>query len=135
MKKKHNYPKNRKKPAVNFWADPEYRKKQSIAHSANTGKDGPNWRGGTTMIKDATYEMMFEKQKGLCAICGKVEIAVYKGKRDIGKVRKLCIDHNHETGKVRGLLCQKCNAGLGMFLDNVEFMLKAVAYLRVWGIR
>lgn len=71
------------------------------------------------------YNEMFEKQNGVCAIC--------KGKetrnRD-GVVYRLHIDHDHESGTVRGLLCHHCNAGIGHFRDNVEFMLEAIQYLR-----
>ena len=53
-------------------------------------------------LKD--YEVMFTKQKGLCAICDKPH-------------KILCIDHNHNTGKVRGLLCKGCNLSIGR-LEN-----------------
>lgn len=48
-----------------------------------------------------------------------------------GKGRdRVCIDHDHETGKVRGLLCFFCNAGLGMFEERIETMERAIRYLR-----
>jgi len=46
----------------------------------------------------------------------------------IGKL-KLLIDHDHETGKIRGLLCHRCNTGLGFFLDNPHFLTNAAFYL------
>ena len=45
--------------------------------------------------------------------------------------KKLCIDHCHDTGKVRGRLCAKCNKALGLFHDNVEFLESAKQYLKV----
>ena len=43
---------------------------------------------------------------------------------------KLCVDHDHITGEIRGLLCQQCNKGLGDFADSVEYLKSAVAYLQ-----
>lgn len=51
------------------------------------------------------YEKLFERQKGCCAICRKHQSEFNY---------PLCIDHNHITGKVRGLLCKKCNTNLGI---------------------
>ena len=51
------------------------------------------------------YEKLFEKQKGCCAICGRHQSEFNY---------PLCVDHNHITGKVRGLLCKKCNINLGI---------------------
>jgi len=47
--------------------------------------------------------------------------------------RTLCIDHNHDTGEIRGMLCSKCNTGLGLFKDNEAYLLEAVEYLRKNG--
>jgi hypothetical protein len=67
------------------------------------------------------YQSMLEQQGGSCAICGSIEPG---GNGDV-----LYVDHCHETGAVRGLLCNKCNVGLGMFNDDLDRMLKASAYL------
>ncbi len=42
---------------------------------------------------------------------------------------KLCVDHDHKTNQIRGLLCVNCNAGLGQFKDKVQFLAKAIVYL------
>lgn len=63
------------------------------------------------------YNKMLEKQNGVCAICGK------KPKE------RLAVDHNHITGKVRGLLCIKCNLGISKFDDNIPTMEKAIKYI------
>ena len=65
------------------------------------------------------YETMFLSQNGLCAICESSN----NGKR-------LHVDHDHETGKVRQLLCNSCNIGLGMLKDDTSILEKAMNYLR-----
>ena len=72
----------------------------------------------------AQYDDMFQKQNGVCAICGKPETACVKGTQS-----SLSTDHDHVTGKVRGLLCGVCNKNIGV-LENLEFMTKAQTYLR-----
>ena len=67
------------------------------------------------------YNDMLNHQKGLCAICKSKEVG--KG------FKYLHIDHNHETGKVRGLLCSKCNRGLSCFGDNSKLLGRARKYL------
>ena len=70
------------------------------------------------------YFIMYDEQKGKCLICGE-----YKEK--IGKrVETLHVDHDHETGKVRGLLCLNCNHLLGKAKDNIEILLYAIKYLQ-----
>ncbi len=70
-------------------------------------------------------QTMAEKQNHCCAICGKPE----KEMRN-GAVKHLAVDHDHKTGKVRELLCTACNKGLGHFDDDIDLMIKAIAYLR-----
>jgi len=65
------------------------------------------------------YEAQLERQAGLCAICG----TAHPGGN------RWAIDHDHETGFVRGLLCTACNAGLGHFEDDVERLRRAIDYL------
>lgn len=66
------------------------------------------------------YEEMLEAQSGGCAICGTPE--GYAGKR-------LAVDHDHQTGEVRGLLCDRCNLVLGKMEDNPELLQQAATYL------
>lgn len=72
------------------------------------------------------YNSFFERQGGVCAICGNPETA----KDYSGEVRKLSLDHDHATGVVRGLLCNNCNAGIGMLQDSILVIEKALEYLR-----
>lgn len=73
-------------------------------------------------ISAEEYKILYEAQGGRCAIC----------RRATGATRKLAVDHDHKTGKVRGLLCKPCNRyGLGFFArDNPEVLERAAAYLR-----
>lgn len=73
------------------------------------------------------YEGMYLKQKGQCAICSKRIHIQVSNKRD---PERAFIDHCHNTGKVRGLLCSLCNTGLGMFKDNEQSLKKALKYLK-----
>ena len=75
-------------------------------------------------ITHEQYEAMFKAQNGLCAICGKPETRIIKGSLSL-----LSIDHDHATGKVRGLLCQWCNRMLGA-VENEAFVPAAMEYLK-----
>lgn len=72
------------------------------------------------------YAAMLEAQNGKCAVCG-ASVSVHISK--YGVHSPLCIDHDHKTGKVRGLLCNNCNSALGHAHDNPDILLKLVAYL------
>lgn len=76
-------------------------------------------------ITDAKYKSVLAAQGGSCAICGNGHNVTSK----LGYAVKLHIDHCHTTGKLRGILCVKCNSGLGHFDDNLEGLMKAVRYL------
>jgi len=72
------------------------------------------------------YNAMVESQDGKCAICGVDETLEIRG-----KTVRLAVDHCHTTGKVRGLLCAKCNQGIGCLKDDVELLQSAIDYLRI----
>jgi hypothetical protein len=80
-------------------------------------------------ITEEDYDIMYKKQDGVCAICGKPETRFSKG-----KITLLCVDHNHETGEVRGLLCHRCNVALGSF-NSDELLEKAKNYLEKYKIK
>lgn len=71
------------------------------------------------------WNLLFEKQKGLCAICNLPETVLLKG-----KVKRLAIDHCHKTGKVRGLLCAKCNKSIGLLNEDLRLLESAAQYLK-----
>lgn len=66
------------------------------------------------------YHSMLDKQGGKCGLCG--DAVCQSGKR-------LAVDHCHETGAVRGVLCYNCNTGLGKFRDNPEVLRKAAEWI------
>jgi len=80
-------------------------------------------------ITENQYSEIFNLQKGVCYLCGSPETHKYKG-----TLCKLSVDHNHKTGKVRGLLCNNCNIGLGKFKDNLKVIQKAFTYVLQDGI-
>lgn len=67
----------------------------------------------------AEYARMLDSQNGGCAICGKTD-----------KHYRLAVDHCHDKGHVRGLLCADCNRGLGLFKDSPDLLTRAAEYLR-----
>lgn len=91
-------------------ADPEYvkSKNESSVWARRKAKYG---------ITKAEYEALLDEQRGCCVICG--ECLMYE----------LRVDHDHETGEIRGLLCANCNAGLGMFKEDISNLAAAIDYL------
>jgi len=73
-----------------------------------------------------TYTEMLNAQGSVCAICQQPETSVHRD----GKVYVLAVDHDHETGAVRGLLCKACNRGLADFRDDPKRLNAAMDYLK-----
>lgn len=65
------------------------------------------------------YDKLLEKQDGVCAICGGINI----------NGRRLYVDHNHRTNKIRKLLCHNCNSLIGYAKENIEILTKVIKYL------
>lgn len=76
-------------------------------------------------VERDVYEAMHESQDGLCAICREPETDQY-----MGTTLLLAVDHDHATGRVRGLLCRACNLAIGKFKENPEIVEAALNYLR-----
>jgi len=72
---------------------------------------------------------LLTKQEHQCAICRRPLEKLPPGKKKPRQKNTLHIDHDHETGHVRGLLCPSCNSGLGFFKDSEELLRKAIDYL------
>lgn len=99
--------------------DPEYRARVNARRRANLSKE--RVRQHQLMahygIGLDEYNALLAQQGGLCGICS------------APPTETLCVDHCHATGKVRGLLCRKCNTGLGCYGDDIDKMKTAIAYL------
>ncbi|WP_202049820.1 endonuclease VII domain-containing protein [Microvirga mediterraneensis] len=78
--------------------------------------------------KATSYQIkkLMTKQQGRCAICDD-PISLGAAENEIKRTAN--VDHCHQTGTVRGMLCSRCNVGLGMFNDDVDRFRKAIAYL------
>lgn len=75
----------------------------------------------------AEYREKLADQRGLCAICQEEQRSTPK------RVTRLAIDHDHETGENRDLLCNGCNRLLGFSDDRIDILEAAIKYLRKWG--
>lgn len=109
VREKHNI-RNRGK-RKKYYADPErklkYRSEELKRRLGVTHND---------------YEIMLKDQNGVCKICKRFRIASNKG--------HMVVDHCHKTGRIRGVLCNWCNRGIGLFEDNLEYLENAKLYLK-----
>lgn len=71
------------------------------------------------------YEALLATQNGVCAVCFQVETAIRRG-----TVKSLDVDHDHETGRIRGLLCSACNTALGLLKDDPLRIESLAAYIK-----
>jgi hypothetical protein len=71
------------------------------------------------------YDKLHTAQNHVCAICKKTETALHNN----GKPKDLAVDHCHNSGRIRGLLCWRCNTGIGKLYDNPEILRKAADYI------
>lgn len=74
-------------------------------------------------LEPGDYDRLYEAQGGVCGGCGP-----WSGRS--GKTKKLAVDHDHQSGEVRGLLCSDCNRGIGRYRDNPEIFDNLAEYLR-----
>lgn len=70
------------------------------------------------------YDILVQKQQGVCAICKLPEKAIQRG-----KICSLSVDHCHRTGRVRALLCNNCNTSLGLLKENVDIVSSLYQYI------
>jgi hypothetical protein len=95
-----------------------------ISNAINRESNMLNSKSRRYGVTKEKYQTMLDDQDGVCAICGKPESRLSKG-----VISTLSVDHDHDTGEVRGLLCSKCNQGLGFFGDSAENLSNAIDYL------
>lgn len=99
----------------------------AVLHKENRGKTNfhsrqrASWKYQGINVTPVEYNELFAQQNGCCAICGRHQSNLTK---------RLAVDHNHITGEIRGLLCHKCNQGIGLLQDDYDLLIKAAKYLK-----
>lgn len=96
-----------------YWSSGRFRKSAYFSFWSRRG------------ITEEVYTAISEEQNGLCAICRKEE-----SKQRSGRTVRLSIDHCHSTGRVRGLLCSRCNEAIGKAKDDPDIIEAAIEYLK-----
>lgn len=76
------------------------------------------------------YNNLLKLQNDLCACCGKSQVTMKNG-----KIRALYVDHDHKTGKVRSLLCHKCNSAIGILNESIDQCYLLIKYLLKFELR
>lgn len=103
------------------WAQINLERRREIANKwARANKDKTRFKKAYDRygVTEEQFWAMYNDQQGCCAGCLKEFI------------RTPDIDHNHDTGKVRGLLCNNCNRGIGHLKENIDTMLRLIDYLK-----
>ena len=95
----------------NYYSKAEYKSSKALSNRKSALKR----KYGLTL---EDYQLMWDNQGGVCAICGQPEI---------GKL--LSVDHNHSTGKIRDLLCDRCNKGIGQAKEDLDIICNMIEYL------
>lgn len=97
----------------------ETHREQAREHRKSTGRGVTlKMRYGITL---EDFNAILEAQNNTCAIC----LTPYSEETS----KRFCVDHNHRTGQVRGILCKNCNLALGFALENIDTLLKMAEYL------
>lgn len=104
----------------NQWWRVQWREKNLSTAQMRRRQEHLKERYGITMEQ---YGLLLAKQGGGCAICGRTQTWVTKK-------GSLSVDHDHQTGKIRGLLCHPCNRALGFFREDPDLIQHALDYLR-----
>lgn len=101
-----------------YRANPEVKERKKLYRKSNAKKELLRHKFGITLEQ---YRVMFDNQQGCCKTCHRPQ-SEFK--------RAFAVDHNHKTGKIRGLLCSNCNTTLGKCKDNPEILLNLINYLK-----
>lgn len=115
---KRSDPKKRKRAVITtaVWRKEQPEKWDLWSRNYNLQKFGIDFDG---------YQQLYTSQNGVCAICSKPETELNRNK----KTKALAVDHDHQTGKIRGLLCSRCNTSIGKFDENADLLRTAADYL------
>lgn len=116
----------------------EYRKTDQYKQSTKEYKTSKAGKLGASRyrlkryykISHELYTEMLAKQEGKCLICKSKDLNRLKKQ---GIVINLCVDHDSKSGKIRGLLCYKCNIGMGFFDHDIELLLATIKYLKKYA--
>lgn len=113
------------KPVSAFYEVKERRSGHSSwCRECTKGKARAKHIFATYGITEVEYELLLESQHGVCAACGKSETAKFRN-----SLAMLSVDHCHETGKARGLLCHRCNRVLGHIGEDPEVLRGLLRYI------
>lgn len=115
------YKNNQTKDGLTYYCRPcqTIRSKKSENYEKNVRKANLKKKYGITL---EDYDSLLKRQKGVCDICKLPE-------PESSRFNYLCVDHDHNTGVVRGLLCYNCNTALGKFMDSPDNLRGAIFYL------
>jgi hypothetical protein len=97
-----------------------WNKKQTQKRKIIVQKNNYKKRYGLTVEQK---QDLIDGQDSKCAIC----------KNDLKDTHDVCVDHNHITGSIRGILCRKCNLGIGHLQDSIDILKSAVKYLKKYS--
>lgn len=105
---------------------------ENIIYQRKLRSEYPDYMRNATLKKNygitlERYDQMYTEQDGKCAICGNPETIM---DNKAGRLRRLAVDHDHDTGAVRRLLCTGCNQGIGNLKEDPTIMQAALDYLR-----
>ena len=104
---------------------------RKLARQKNPDIYKQQWKRNKYSTKESSEYRRLLSSYGITPAMKEVYSRIIGGKCEIcGCPTKLVVDHNHRDGQFRGLLCSKCNRGLGHFDDNIELIEKAIEYLR-----
>lgn len=98
------------------WMQDNKKYRKDYSHHRNLKKYG---------LSISDYDAIFHSQNGNCAICGANQSQF---------IKKLYVDHNHKTGKVRGILCVNCNMLIGHAMEDISILEKSISYLKHHGL-
>lgn len=108
------------------WNRRTYREQRSEYGIKKEGESSrKSWLKNKYNLSIEQYAEMVQKQNNLCAICGERETALQNG-----RTRCLSVDHHHGSGRVRGLLCSRCNTAIGSLKEDIQILESAIDYLK-----
>lgn len=111
-------------PLPSFCRDCYVARNNARVRNARAGLNSEYHRRKKYGLSPDDFRRLVESQGGLCAVCS---VTLVDGS---GLAASACVDHCHATGRVRGILCNRCNTGLGLFEDSAASLEAAIRYLK-----